>query len=139
MSVSKLNRRYIRDRAERHCEYCKRPEKYVSMELEIDHILPQSKGGTDNLDNLCYACQKCNGYKANRTLCIDPDTDNKATLFNPRQEKWSTHFRRSESYHKILGLTAIGRATIDCLRLNHEMLLVSRLLWANSGWIPPHD
>lgn len=101
MSISKSDRELVRDRAKRHCEYCKRPEKYVSLEFEIDHILPKSKDGTDDLDNLCYSCPKCNRHKFNRLTCIDPDSVEEVLLFNPRAEKWSTHFTWSENYSEI--------------------------------------
>ena len=35
------------------------------MFLEIDHIKPLSKGGSDELDNKQSLCQKCNNKKSN--------------------------------------------------------------------------
>lgn len=29
--------------------------------LQLDHLIPKAKGGTDTGDNLVIACQKCNG------------------------------------------------------------------------------
>ncbi|MBX3436654.1 MAG: hypothetical protein KF861_04125 [Planctomycetaceae bacterium] len=37
-------------------------------------------------------------------------------LFNPRVDRWSDHFAVEEG--RIVGLTAIGRATEQLLRLN---------------------
>jgi 5-methylcytosine-specific restriction endonuclease McrA len=34
----------------------------------VDHIIPLSRGGDDKLDNLVWACEKCNLSKGNRTL-----------------------------------------------------------------------
>lgn len=34
---------------------------------EVDHVIPRSKGGTDDLDNLVLACSECNNRKAGRT------------------------------------------------------------------------
>ncbi|OQY59936.1 MAG: hypothetical protein B6245_04170 [Desulfobacteraceae bacterium 4572_88] len=34
-------------------------------------------------------------------------------LFNPREQNWSEHFRRSDDGLHIIGLTAIGRATVN--------------------------
>lgn len=31
----------------------------------IDHVIPVSKGGTDDLENLVIACRKCNSKKNN--------------------------------------------------------------------------
>lgn len=44
------------------CQYCGRSSPEVI--LEIDHVLPVSKGGTDKDDNLVTACRECNKGKA---------------------------------------------------------------------------
>lgn len=43
------------------CQYCGR--KPPEVVLEIDHIVPRSKGGTDNIENLVTACRDCNRSK----------------------------------------------------------------------------
>ncbi|MCD6371183.1 MAG: HNH endonuclease [Candidatus Aenigmarchaeota archaeon] len=40
------------------CVYCG-----DNKNLQIDHIIPFSKGGTTNLDNLQTICKKCNSKK----------------------------------------------------------------------------
>lgn len=40
------------------CQYCGRPAPEVS--LEVDHIVPVSKGGDNNPENLITACSDCN-------------------------------------------------------------------------------
>ena len=34
--------------------------------VSIDHILPLSRGGTDDLDNLQFLCRSCNSKKGTR-------------------------------------------------------------------------
>ena len=46
------------------CQYCGR--KAPKVELQIDHIFPVSKGGTNDLDNLTIACADCNIGKGNK-------------------------------------------------------------------------
>ncbi len=36
--------------------------------MEVDHILPKSRGGTDHADNLQLLCSACNRSKGNRTM-----------------------------------------------------------------------
>jgi 5-methylcytosine-specific restriction protein A len=36
--------------------------------LTIDHRIPVSKGGTNDIDNLQAMCSKCNGAKGNRVV-----------------------------------------------------------------------
>jgi|GEM_PF-1413981 len=39
----------------------------------------------------------------------------------------------------ILGLTSVGRATIDALRLNSELAVEVRRNWVLAGWHPPEE
>lgn len=43
------------------CQYCGRS----GVELEVDHITPVSKGGTNDMDNLITSCKDCNRGKLN--------------------------------------------------------------------------
>lgn len=46
------------------CKYCgKRGGK-----LEVDHVIPFSKGGSDDLSNLVTSCRHCNAQKHDKTL-----------------------------------------------------------------------
>lgn len=48
------------------CAYCGCDLSLRSM--TIDHIQPQSQGGTHELENLLPACKTCNTYKGGRTV-----------------------------------------------------------------------
>lgn len=45
------------------CTYCGR----VSKNLTKDHVIPRSKGGSNDTDNIVLACANCNEVKADRT------------------------------------------------------------------------
>lgn len=45
------------------CQYCGR--KAPDVILEIDHIIPLSKKGSNKIDNLTLACRECNIGKSN--------------------------------------------------------------------------
>ena len=86
----------------------------------IDHIQPQSLGGSNDLSNLALACRRCNERRYNFTTGIDPETKNETSLFNPRQQDWGNHFIWSFDATRIIGITAIGWATCDRLDLNED-------------------
>jgi 5-methylcytosine-specific restriction endonuclease McrA len=65
----------IRDRYV--CQYCGKPLK--SHEVTLDHIVPRSRGGESNWENLAACCPPCNVKKGSRlpeeaglTLLKDP-------------------------------------------------------------------
>jgi 5-methylcytosine-specific restriction endonuclease McrA len=57
-------REYLLEKWGRKCAYC----DAENVPLEIDHIYPRSKGGSDRVSNLTLACRPCNQRKANRDV-----------------------------------------------------------------------
>ncbi len=145
MTISFASRQRIRDRANFLCEYCHSFEEASSSLFTLDHLIPQSLGGNDTEDNLALACHRCNGRRYNFTEGIDPETQTIVSIFNPRQNKWSEHFIWSDNGQKILGITAMGRATIERLDMNDDChddgaIQRARRFWIRGGWHPPaHD
>ena len=73
--------------------------------LEIEHLVPRSKSGSDDEENLWLSCPICNKYKGNLTEAIDPATGFLVPLFNPRKHSWFEHCRWSADGLRIIGLT----------------------------------
>ncbi len=48
------------------CLSCGRTARADGVLLEVDHIIPRSKGGSDDMNNLQTLCKKCNIGKSNR-------------------------------------------------------------------------
>ncbi len=53
------------------CQYCGR--KPPSVTLHLDHIVPVSRGGTNERSNLITSCQECNAGKSDVPLGQVPD------------------------------------------------------------------
>ena len=58
------NKHVLFGRQEGLCNGCKGDFPFRNM--TIDHIIPQSRGGTDHLENLQMLCAACNSLKGDR-------------------------------------------------------------------------
>ncbi|GBE55179.1 CRISPR-associated endonuclease Cas9 [archaeon BMS3Bbin15] len=56
-------REYLLEKWGHKCAYCGKS----NVPLEIEHIIPKIRGGTDRVFNLTIACHKCNQKKGDRT------------------------------------------------------------------------
>ncbi len=130
-------RNLIKQRAKNCCEYCISQAKFSPDPFSIEHIIPRSKGGTSDLDNLAVACQGCNNFKYSHIQAIDPITGELAPIYHPRQHNWHEHFTWSNDLTQMLGLTPIGRATVDRLRLNREGVVNLRQALSSIDQHPP--
>ena len=137
--IAKELREQVRTAYNGRCAYCQTSEANSGIPLTHDHIQPRAKGGQTHFENLCQACRSCNEHKSDLTEAIDPLTGETEPLFSPRQQQWSEHFEwRADGTH-IIGLTAIGRATIVALQMNNATIVPARRRWAAAGWHPPAE
>ncbi|MEO1402472.1 MAG: HNH endonuclease signature motif containing protein [Cyanobacteria bacterium J06635_1] len=128
-------RRFVIRRAENRCEYCGISQAGQVATFHIDHIIPVIAGGQTIADNLALACVSCSLRKGARQGVTDPETQEVVLIFNPRQQVWKEHFRWDEN--QVIGLTAIGRATIEALDLNRAIMLAIRAEEELIGRHPP--
>jgi hypothetical protein len=129
--------RQIRSHFANCCAYCRSAESLTVTTFEFEHIVPLSKGGGTNFENLCLACPSCNRYKATRQTAIDPITQAEIQLFHPQQQNWDKHFKWSEEATEMIALTHTGKATIIALKMNRPQLLRVRRMWVKMGEHPP--
>jgi hypothetical protein len=136
--VPKRLKEAVFGRAGRRCKYCGAPERVSPSPFSAEHILPESKGGTIDLNNLACSCQGCNNHKSVRMDGYDPETNTVVPLFHPRQHLRREHFAWKDDYTELIGLTPTGRATIAVLHLNREGLVNLRKLLLAAGQHPLH-
>ena len=135
--IAAEKRRLVIERAQERCEYCHCRSDYATETFAIDHIIPVSHGGNDEVDNLALACSGCNGRKYNKLAGVDPTSGEMVPLFNPRLQHWQEHFAWSKDYTEIIGLTASGRATIFALQMNRQNVINIRKAMFIMGVHPP--
>jgi len=128
-------REQVRRRANNCCEYCQMPQSCTQLPHEVDHIRAQKHDGPTTLQNLCWSCALCNGFKGSDVSAYIADTEELIRLFNPRIDVWGQHF---EWYGGILiGKTQLANATIGLLRINSENRVSHRSLLIKCQMFPP--
>lgn len=60
------------------CQYC--GKKFDMAKLQLEHVLPKSKGGKKTMDNIVTSCKPCNDKKANKT----PEQAGMTLIKNPK-------------------------------------------------------
>ncbi len=126
--------RQVRERAGNICEYCRLPQELTFIQFEIDHIVAQKHHGPTVLENLALACFYCNSNKGPNIAGIDPESGELSALFNPRIHRWADHFQWQGPL--LVGVTSIGRTTIDVLEINSSDYVRLRESLADEGLFP---
>jgi hypothetical protein len=94
MALSKRKRFEVFKRDIFCCQYCGNTPPAVT--LEVDHIVPVSKKGGDEIDNLITSCFDCNRGKSNIELSVLPiTTDVKIALIKEKELQY-------KQYQKLL-------------------------------------
>jgi hypothetical protein len=130
-TISSELRQLVWSRASDSCEYCQMPDEFDPLPFAVDHIRPQYHHGSSTAENLCVSCFSCNTFKAVNIAGHDPDTGDLTPLFHPRDDEWEAHFAWDGP--QLQGLTAVGRTTIDVLRINLPERLEHRRLLLELG------
>ncbi len=95
-------REYLLEKWGRKCAYCGAKD----VPLEIDHITPKSRGGSDRVSNLTLACHECNQKKGNRTAAEFGHPDIQAKALQPLKDAAAVNTTRRALYRQLneLGL-----------------------------------
>jgi len=78
----KFCRSSIYERDKGICQYCEK--KINKFDATLDHIIPKSRGGRNNWNNIVFCCKKCNDKKRNKT----PAEANMSLLNEPKRPSW---------------------------------------------------
>jgi len=97
----RIPRRYVRfsrfniyARYANRCQYCGRP--YARAELNLDHVVPRSRGGTSVWENVVCSCHRCNRLKGGRT----PAEAGMRLVRQPRRPQWTPFMTETYSLRR---------------------------------------
>lgn len=126
----------VAQRANHRCEYCKAPEVVFNFPFEVEHVIPLSRQGSNQEDNLALACRSCNLRKGNRISGKIPESDVEITFFHPRKDRWEDHFCVNEALGEVVGRTPSGQVTVASLVMNSPAQVIARQLWIRLKLFP---
>ena len=112
---------------------CLIAEVFVALH-EPDHIVAVQHRGATAPDNLALACFDCNRRKGPNISSVNPETGRVVPLFHPRRDSWTEHFVLDGV--RIVGCTAVGRATVELFRFNDPARLRVRAELRRVGRYP---
>ena len=102
----RFNRRNLLARDNNCCQYCGR--HFPTIQLSLDHVVPRSRGGATNWENVVCSCISCNVKKGGNTpkearmkLNRKPAKPKHSPLLamklgNPKYESWKTFLNTSQ-------------------------------------------
>jgi len=116
------------------CEYCHFPHAFAEYPFHIDHIIAKKHRGSSSTENLALSCFFCSTCKGANIAGLDPLTTELTPLFHPRKDVWTDHFRWEGA--RLLGLTPVGRTTVEVLRINDAGALNVRNFLIGEAFYP---
>ena len=97
----RIPRRYVRfsrfniyARDGNRCQYCGR--QFPRAELNLDHVVPRSRGGTSVWENVVCSCHRCNRLKGGRT----PAEAGMRLVRLPRRPQWTPFMTQTYSLRR---------------------------------------
>lgn len=90
VAYDRVPRRYVRfsrfniySRDQNRCQYC--GKQFARSDLNLDHVVPRSRGGTSVWENVACSCHRCNRLKGGRT----PAEAGMRLIRQPRRPQWT--------------------------------------------------
>ena len=78
----KFTRSNVYEHYKNLCSYCSK--WFATSDLNLDHVMPRSRGGKTNWENITLSCVPCNSRKADRT----PAEAGMKLLVKPVRPEW---------------------------------------------------
>lgn len=79
----RFSRHNIFSRDKNTCQYC--GKNFSHSELNLDHIIPRSQGGTSTWENVVCSCHQCNRKKGGKT----PEQARMKLIMQPKKPAWT--------------------------------------------------
>ncbi|HEV2460574.1 MAG TPA: RNA-guided endonuclease IscB [Ktedonobacterales bacterium] len=96
-------REYLLEKWGRQCAYCRK----TGVPLQVEHIVPKGRGGSNRVSNLTIACEPCNTAKGARTATEFGHPDVQVQVHRPLKDAAAVNASRWALFHrlKVTGLS----------------------------------
>ncbi|WP_366514005.1 RNA-guided endonuclease IscB [Moorena sp. SIOASIH] len=130
-------REYLLEKWGRECAYCGKQ----NIPLQIEHIHPKSKSGSDRVSNLCLACEKCNQRKGNRPIeeflkkkpSLLQKIKNKA--LSPLRDAAAVNMTRNKVVKVLKKILPVVTGTGAMTKYNRTRLGLSKKHWVDAACV----
>jgi 5-methylcytosine-specific restriction endonuclease McrA len=133
-------REYLLNKWDRKCTYC----SVENVPLQVEHIHPKAKGGSNRISNLCLACEKCNLKKGTHNieqfLAKKPDLLNriKAQAKRPLKDAAAVNSTRWALFNRLeeTGLP-VSTGSGGLTKFNRTRLGLPKTHWLDAACVGP--
>jgi 5-methylcytosine-specific restriction endonuclease McrA len=125
-------REYLLEKWHRRCAYC----GTTGVRLQIEHIVPRSRGGSDRVSNLAVACEPCNLRKGKQTAAEFGFAQIQAKARQPFKDATAVNSTRWALYQMLgkLGLS-VEVGTGGRTKYNRTRLGLAKAHWTDAACV----
>lgn len=125
-------REYLLAKFERTCAYC----KARSVPLEIEHIIPISRGGSNCASNVTLACRPCNQLKGNKTAEEFGHPLVQQQAQKPLKDAAAVNATRKKIYNQLLSLgIPVETGTAGRTKFNRTQQDLPKTHWIDAACV----
>lgn len=123
-------REYLLEKFGRKCAYC---GKENIPDLQVEHIIPKSRNGSNRISNLTIACKKCNNKKGNQTAKEFGYPQVQAQAKKPLKDAAAINATRWEIYRRLQTTNLpIEVGTGGCTKYNRIKRKLPKTHWLDA-------
>jgi 5-methylcytosine-specific restriction endonuclease McrA len=125
-------REYLLEKWQRRCAYC----GAAGVPLQVEHIVPRSRGGSDRVSNLTLACEPCNQRKGNQTAAAFGFPQIQAQARQPLKDAAAVNSTRWALYQALVALgLPVEAGTGGRTKFNRTRLGLPKAHWTDAACV----